>query len=130
MQISTELRTEAVHMRKAYVLSALVVLMLAFLRLDAYADSFSCAGGIISIDDRKADVVAKCGEPDFRDSHQEELTQKLDMSTKQTLFTTVEEWTYNLGPSQFMRIVVLKNGRVGEIRTGNYGYLKPSSPNK
>ena len=37
----------------------------------------------------------------------------------------VEIWTYNLGPSQFLRIVVLQNGSVTEIRTGNYGYSKP-----
>ena len=125
MQMSSELHVEAVHMRKAYFLSALFVLMLTLLWLDAYADSFSCKGGIISTDDRKADVVAKCGEPDFRDSHQEEVTQRLDTATHQRVYISVEEWTYNLGPSQFMRIVVLQNGRVAEIRTGNYGYLKP-----
>jgi Protein of unknown function (DUF2845) len=112
-------------MRKAGFLSVLFALTLTLLWIDAYADSFSCQGGIISTDDRSADVVAKCGDPDFRDSHQEEVTQRLSADTKQKVLVTVEEWTYNLGPSQFMRIVVLKNGRVTEIRTGNYGYEKP-----
>jgi hypothetical protein len=112
-------------MKKTYFLSALVVLLLALFWLDAYADSFSCKGGIISTDDRKADVISKCGEPDFRDSHQEDVTQRLGTTTHQRVYITVEEWTYNLGPSQFMRIVVLQNSRVTEIRTGNYGYLKP-----
>ena len=111
--------------KKIYILAAVLILTLPFLWRDAYADSFSCKGGIISTDDRKADVVAKCGEPDFRDSHQEEITQRLDAATHQRVYISVEEWTYNLGPSQFMRIVVLKNGRVAEIRTGNYGYSKP-----
>ena len=110
---------------KPYILIALLILTLTLLWLDAYADSFSCGGGIISNDDRKADVVAKCGDPDFRDSHQEEVTQRWDRNMNEKIYITVEEWTYNLGPSQFMRIVVLKNGRVAEIRTGNYGYLKP-----
>lgn len=44
--------------------------------------------------------------------------------TKQKVYITVEEWTYNLGPDQFTRIVVLKNGRVAEIRTVSYGYIK------
>ena len=112
-------------MRKAYILPAFFVLTFTLLWLDAYADSFSCRGGIISTDDRRADVVSKCGDPDFRDSHQEEVTQRLTTDNRQRVFITVEEWTYNLGPSQFMRIVVLKNGRVAEIRTGNYGYVKP-----
>jgi hypothetical protein len=125
MKLSSELLTEVAHMRKAYFLFVFFVLILAYLRLDAHADSFSCKDGIISTDDRSADVAAKCGDPDFRDSHQEEVTQRLDTNTKQKVFITVEEWTYNLGPNQLMRIVVLKNGKVAEIRTGNYGYLKP-----
>jgi hypothetical protein len=112
-------------MRKLYILPALFALTLTLLWLDAYADSFSCGGGIISTDDRSSDVVAKCGYPDFRDSHQEEVVQRLDRDTKQKVYITVEEWTYNLGPNQLTRIVILKNGRVAEIKTGNYGYIKP-----
>lgn len=33
-----------------------------------------------------------------------------------------EEWTYNLGSSRLMRVVVLDNGRVGEVRTGERGF--------
>ena len=112
-------------MKKQYVLPVFFALTLTLLWLHAYADSFSCGGGIISTDDRTADVMAKCGSPDFKDTHQEEVIQRLDINTKEKVYITVEEWTYNLGPNQFMRIVVLKNGRVAEIRTGNYGYLKP-----
>ncbi len=96
-----------------------------FLCSTASADSFSCSGGIISDGDKSPDVFAKCGPPDFRDSHQEEISQRTDSGTKKTIYITVEEWTYNLGPSQFMRIVVLKNGTVAEILTGKYGYAKP-----
>jgi uncharacterized protein DUF2845 len=90
---------------------------------NVHADSFSCEGGIVSTDDRSSDVLAKCGPPDFRDSHQEEVAQRLG-DTKQKVYINVEEWTYNLGPNQFIRIVVLKNGRIAEIRTGSYGYIK------
>lgn len=90
---------------------------------NVHADSFSCEGGIVSTDDRSSDVLAKCGPPDFRDSHQEEVVQRLG-DTKRKVYINVEEWTYNLGPNQFIRIVVLKNGRIVEIRTGPYGYIK------
>ena len=43
---------------------------------------------------------------------------------------TVEEWTYNFGPSRFVRIVTLKNGKVADIRVGDYGYGKNSKPEK
>jgi hypothetical protein len=111
-------------MTRQFFFGCLLSLMTIVPWFNAHADSFSCDGGIISTDDRNSDVMAKCGTPDFRDSHQEELVQRLDDDTKQKLYITVEEWTYNLGPNQFTRIVVLKNGRVVEIRIGSYGYIK------
>lgn len=115
-------------MRKTSMFLYFFILMLSTSCIDVYADSFSCAGGIISTDDRASDVLAKCGPPDFRDSHQEEVVQRLDADTKQKVFITVEEWTYNLGTNQFTRIVILKNGRVAEIQVGDYGYAKPEEP--
>ena len=110
----------------------IILLFLAFVTLtpagDVLADTFSCAGGIISVGDRSMDVLAKCGQPDSKESHQEELGERLDDNTKQKVFVTVEEWTYDLGTTQFMRIVVLKNGVVTDIRTGNYGYTRQTKP--
>lgn len=116
-------------MKRATMLLCLLMLTAALPR-GVYADSLSCSGGIISTDDRSIDVLAKCGPPDFKDSHQEEVIQRLDGNTKQKVFVTVEEWTYNFGPSQFMRIVVLRNGRVSEIQVGDYGYAKPEKPRR
>ncbi len=112
-------------MRKNHVLCFFALVVTILLYSTAFADSFSCPGGIISDGDKSSDVFAKCGPPDFRDSHQEEVSQRVDSDTKKTIYIAVEEWTYNLGPNQLMRIVVLKNGTVAEIRTGKYGYVKP-----
>jgi hypothetical protein len=112
-------------MKKIALLSCFFALLLAVFCITVYADSVSCTGGIISTGDRSADVYAKCGSPDFRDSHQEEVVQRIDADTKKKVYITVEEWTYNFGPNQLIRILVLKNGEVVEIRTGNYGYQKP-----
>jgi hypothetical protein len=117
-------------MRRATMLMCLLALITALPYANVYADSLSCAGGIISTDDRSVDVLAKCGPPDFKDSHQEEVIQRLDRDTKQRIYITVEEWTYNFGTNQFMRIVVLKNGRVSEIQVGDYGYAKPEKPKR
>ncbi len=110
-------------MIKSCIFVCFLSLMTVVPWFNAHADSFSCEGGIVSTDDRSTDVLAKCGPPDFRDSHQEEVVQRFG-DTKQKVYINVEEWTYNLGPNQFMRIVVLKNGRIAEIRTGTYGYIK------
>lgn len=95
---------------------------------DVLAAAVSCEGGIISTGDRSIDVLAKCGAPDSKESHQEELGERLDDKTKQKASVTVQEWTYNFGPTKFMRIVVLKNGVVANIRLGNYGYDKQTEP--
>jgi Protein of unknown function (DUF2845) len=95
---------------------------------EVLAASLSCESGIISTGDRSIDVLAKCGAPDSKESHQEELGERLDDNTRQKTFITVEEWTYNFGPTKFMRIVVLKNGVVVNIRLGNYGYSKQTEP--
>jgi len=95
---------------------------------DVLAAALSCDGGIISTGDRSIDVLAKCGTPDSKESHQEELGEQLDDNTKQKVFVTVEEWTYNFGPAKFMRIIVLKNGVVANIRLGNYGYSRQTEP--
>ena len=36
--------------------------------------------------------------------------------------SSIEEWTYNLGPHQLMRVVRLENGYVAEIKHLGYGY--------
>jgi Protein of unknown function (DUF2845) len=92
------------------------------------AASLDCSGGIISVGDSRADLLAKCGPPDSKESHYEELSSRPDQSVRQKLFVTVEEWTYDFGPSRFTRIVTLTNGKVADIRSGNYGYRKGAGP--
>lgn len=106
------------------MIGCFLALMAAAPFFNVYADTLNCAGGIISVGDSRVDLLSKCGEPDAKESHDEELSERLDHDTKQRLFITVEQWTYNYGPSQFMRIVILKNGVIAGIRTGNYGYSK------
>jgi hypothetical protein len=91
------------------------------------AATLDCSGGIISEGDSRTDLLIKCGEPDAKESHQEELTERLD-GTKHKSYITVEEWTYNFGPTRLMRIVTMKNGKVAFIRAGNYGYTKGAEP--
>ncbi len=38
------------------------------------------------------------------------------------MFVTIEEWTYNLGPNRFLRILTFRNGVLANIKTGGYGY--------
>jgi hypothetical protein len=110
-------------MKKTAVLLGFL-LLIATPYFDRYAIALDCAGGIISTGDSRFDLLKKCGEPDFKDSHAEEFFEQFGRGIGRKVIITVEEWTYNFGPSQFMRIVVLKNGTVADIREGNYGYRK------
>ncbi len=115
-------------MRNMGFLLALLAFVAIVPSADVFAATFSCRGGIISTGDRSMDVLAKCGEPDSKESHQEELSERFGEGARQKIFITVEEWTYNFGPTQLMRIIILKNGVVSDIRTGNYGYPEQTGP--
>jgi hypothetical protein len=108
-------------------LGGLGAAVLAMWAVPARADSLSCNGKIVSDGERAYDLVAKCGEPDSRETHQEDFG---DLKLPQRTSVTVEEWTYNFGPSDFVRIVTVKNGVITRIRTGRYGYEKTAEPKR
>lgn len=81
----------------------------------------ACGDRVISVGDTKTDILIKCGEPIYKNSHQEELRERFEDSSSRTIAVTVEEWTYNFGPQRFLRIITFRNGVVVDIRTGNYG---------
>ncbi len=117
-------------MKSAGLFSFSLVLMLAVPHSDLFASTLSCAGGIVSVGDSRVDLLAKCGEPDHKESHEEAVSERLDPGVRQKTYITVEDWTYNYGPTQFMRIVTLRNGKVSHIEAGNYGYTKGAKPSE
>ena len=85
------------------------------------AHAMRCAGGVITTGDRSSDVLAKCGQPNFRESHQEEVSIRANASMREKQFITVDEWTYDFGSDQLIRIITIKNGVVTNIRETHYG---------
>lgn len=79
--------------------------------------SMRCERGIVSPGNVMAEVVAKCGDPTFTTRHQESRGDRERFWT-----VTVEEWTYNFGPNQFMYNLVFENGRVVRIDSLDWGY--------
>jgi len=106
----------------------LVLLLSGMLSRGTSAEALSCAGGIVSEGDRVADLIIKCGQPAWKDAHLEEVFGTYDWSLGRKTTIMVEEWTYNLGPQQFLRIITIRNGRVSTIRTGGYGAAPDSLP--
>lgn len=99
------------------------------------ASDFSCGSKIITVRDRKSDVLRKCGEPSHVEVW-EEVRIKRDFGSRLLetnmgfdrwpLFVkelvTVEEWEYNLGSTRFIRYLRFEKGRLTRITEGDYGY--------
>lgn len=88
---------------------------------DAKERAAICDEQKIQRGDMKLDVLVQCGEPALKEERKEEIIEETDQDTKRKVTVIIEEWTYNLGPNRFMRVFTFRNGRVIDIRTGNYG---------
>ena len=68
-------------------------------------------------------LLSNCGPPDARERRLELRSVPIGSGRRSYPVTVrVDEWIYNFGPSRFIRIVTLVNGRVDEIETGDRGY--------
>lgn len=83
-----------------------------------------CKGGIVSIGDAIPQVLRKCGPPAF--SSQREKAEFSDSNkpgiTRTINRITVDDWTYNFGPNEFMYRVIFENGNVARIESLEWGY--------
>jgi hypothetical protein len=91
------------------------------------AHAFRCGTRLISRGDHADKVLHFCGAPV---SVQTRLAERSFVDDRGLTYffpglvqeVVIEEWTYNLGPHQFMRVVRLENGFVAEIKQLGYGY--------
>jgi len=88
----------------------------AFLPISAQADAMRCGDRLIHTDAPAGEVVALCGEPDYRDRW---YTAHADFVAEEA-----EAWTYDFGPDRFVRTLYFRKGRLVEIETGGYGLRK------
>ena len=115
--------------------SSIILALLFIIVSSGMADDFSCGSYIISVGDRQYDILRKCGNPAYADSH-EELRIRRDLGSHffapgeeppgaplfVKVLVTVDEWEYNFGPGKFIRYLTFENGRLVRITTGDYGY--------
>jgi len=86
-------------------------------RLPAHCDTDILGTGL-----SQYEVLQRCGEPFFRDSRIEEVFSGISGGSRRLVERRIDEWTYNLGPTRFMRILTFKNGRLEEIVSGSKGF--------
>lgn len=88
----------------------------------AFGDSFRCNNVVFLDGDSRADLLVKCGEPDYEDII-EEKTEKEAAHDQRLLLKRkyVVEWYYNCGENQFIKIVTIEGGKIISIRNGQRG---------
>ena len=80
-----------------------------------------CDFELFDLGTTSAEIAAKCGQPDWKDQRYELVTHKIAGGRRQ-LSVTVDEWTFNLGPTSFMRVLTFYNGNLVDVRTGEKGF--------
>jgi hypothetical protein len=104
-----------------------VVLLLSLSALAAQADGMRCGNALITRGDNVLRVQHECGEPTYASQFTIYGTRPvfnplLNLYAEVTIPITVEEWTYNLGPTRFMQRLRFENGELITIETLEYGY--------
>src|SRR5688572_16422584 len=96
----------------------------------AHADSLRCGTRLVHEGDTREVVIAKCGEATGIDRRSVWRRPVVWIRGRpfhvgiHEIEIPVELWTYNFGPNRFMRLIRFEDGRVVDIETLDYGYLK------
>ena len=103
------------------------LLLLSFAPLAAGADGMRCGNALITRGDNVLRVQHECGDPTYASQFVVYGTRPvfnplLNLYAEVTIPITVEEWTYNLGPTRFMQRLRFENGELIRIETLEYGY--------
>lgn len=80
--------------------------------------AFRCGKVLVSEGDSKAEVLIKCGAPDWKTQWSEDFVG----GPYPVVSSEKERWLYNLGPQRFMRILLFEDGRLSEVNTGERGF--------
>ncbi len=72
-----------------------------------FSVTLNCSGGIISSGDMQVGLLSKCGKPDSKESHDEQLSKQIDQRVRQNLFVMMKTgpiiWSWSTA------LVTLKN---------------------
>lgn len=88
------------------------------------AHAMRCGNDLVFAGDHLVDVLNKCGEPAFSTERSELLVTQVHhqlVAAGVVKPVVITEWVYDLGPNQFMRLVMFRNGLVQGIRTLGHG---------
>lgn len=79
-------------------------------------DTVRCGSRLASVGMTAAEVLGVCGNPSYRDVWAQPGQYGGGW------LGNIEEWSYNLGSSQLLRVFRFRNGRLQQIDTDGYGF--------
>lgn len=97
----------------------MVLLAAALARPAAAGESMRCGDRLVAAGALAAEVLGACGEPAYRDRW------LFPHPVHHGAVADVEEWYYNFGPNQLLRILRFRDGRLAEISADGYGWADP-----
>ena len=122
--------------------NAFLALLLVFIAVPGIADGMRCGTKLVVSGDSKATVLAKCGEPMMKetlrviskskhfghstesgniDGSGEFAKEKGGFGITTETTEVVEQWTYDPGWGQFLKLVVFRAGKLESINNGERG---------
>ena len=108
-------------MRKITITYAILLASFALV-IAGPASALRCGNNIVDVGDTKIEVLAKCGEPTLKEEVGEDLTRERDSSESKFAKRYVEKWTYNFGPTRFIYVITIRNGKVIDISAEDKGF--------
>lgn len=89
--------------------------------LSVFADqapALRCGNALVSQGDTRYEVERQCGSPDYVDVQNEAFVAGVGPVGE------IEEWYYNRGPQQLIRVLVFRNGELVREETGDHGFSR------
>jgi len=118
--------------------------------INAQADGMRCGTKLVVAGDTKLEVLSKCGDPDFKETvavvtkskevnvadrpsagsgvnlHSRHSNASTGNASGITLGTetteAIEEWSYNQGPTKFIKVLTFRGGRLDSVQETERGF--------
>ena len=117
-----------------------------------YAEGMRCGTKLVVAGDTKLEVLKKCGEPDFKETIKMLKTSKevnlssagtsTNLTSRQSNLSShkhsgqsgitlgtetieaIEQWSYNRGPTQFIKLLTFRGGRLESVEEADRGFTE------
>ena len=76
-----------------------------------------CRGSFVDVGMVAAQVVAKCGEPQSKETEEVPIRVRSQSGAVNTIgVTRIERWTYDRGPGQFPALLTFEEGKLKSLK--------------